>query len=714
MDRAGPWKSLDARGALRRLCATMNLRFPVPLSLSLLVLLAGACGVDSSEVGSGGDEGGPAASPRSERTAEARAALTAGAGSVGDCNGNPARCAAVSLTAGVEHTVALKWDGTVWGWGWNFYGELGDNTTTDRLTPVQVSGLSSVTTVIAGSQHTVALKSDGTVWGWGVNFDGQLGDGTTIKRLTPMQMSAPSGLTAVAAGNQHTVTLKSDGTVWATGNNSNGQLGDGTIIKRLTPVQVSGLGGITAIAAGAYHTVALKSDGTVWTWGWNGEGQLGVLMLPQTLTPVQVSGLGGVTAIASGAYHTIALKSDGTVWTWGRNLEGQLGDNTTTKRYTPVQVIGLSGVTAVAGGTTGHNSMALKSDGTVWTWGSNGEGQLGDGTNTNRLTPVQVSGLSGVIAVAAGALHAVALESDGTVWTWGKNYHGELGDNTTKSRNTPGQVVGFDLVPGCAVGVAVCNAGTGACVASPVANGAACNDFNACLQNGICQAGNCTGTSTVTCAVLDQCHDAGTCNSATGLCSTPPKATGTACDDGNACTQTDTCQSGTCTGANVVVCPPVGECQVGFCKMATGVCSSIDKPDNTPCTGGLCLAGKCLIEGATSSASGSGGMMATSTSTAATTGATGSGGMMATSTSTAATTGATGSGGMMAASTSTAATTGATTGTSTGTGGSAGEDPSSDGGCACGVGRGSTNGAPWIGLGLLLTLRRRRQRAQVG
>jgi Regulator of chromosome condensation (RCC1) repeat len=182
---------------------------------------------------------------------------------------------------------------------------------------------------------------------------------------------------------------------------------------------VNDLTGVTAIAGGCYHTIALKSDGTVWAWGYNGYGQLGDGTTTDSYTPVQALGPGGsgyltgVIAIASDGYHTIAMKSDGTVWTWGHNVVGQLGDGTTTDRYTPVQVLGpdgsgyLTGVIAITRGF--YHTIALKSDGTGWAWGNNGNGELGDGTVTDRYTPVPVSGLTGVIAVAGGGSHTIAL-----------------------------------------------------------------------------------------------------------------------------------------------------------------------------------------------------------------------------------------------------------------------------------------------------------------
>ncbi len=355
------------------------------------------------------------------------------------------------IAAGYSHTVALKSDGTVWAWGYNGYGQLGESpyTNTKRITPVQVNSkiLNSVIAVAAGSSHTIALKSDGTVWTWGYNSYGQLGDGTVADKYTPVQVSSLSGVTAIAGGWFYTVALKSDGTVWAWGDNSSGQLGDGSTTYRTTPVQVSGLSGVTAIAVGGgeygHHTVALKSDGTVWAWGWNYYGQLGDGTTTERYTPVPVSSLSGITTIAAGAYHTAALKSDGTAWAWGTNNSGELGDGTTTDRYSPVQVRGLSGITAIApgGGLNGYHTVALKSDETVWTWGSN----FNEATRQWITTPVQVSGLSSVETIASGDRHAITLKSDGTIWAWGFNDYGQLGDGTTTNSATPVQVSGLNL-----------------------------------------------------------------------------------------------------------------------------------------------------------------------------------------------------------------------------------------------------------------------------
>ena len=275
----------------------------------------------------------------------------------------------------------------------------------------------------------LALRADGSMWAWGSNGDGQLGDGTTTNRSVT-HVSALSGVVQVSGGSYFSLALKSDGTVWAMGRNQVGQLGNNTTVGSSVPVPVSGLANVTAIAAGAGHGLALKSDGTVWAWGANSAGQLGNGTTTDSSVPVQVSALIDVTAISAGGGHSLALKADGTVWSWGLNSKGQLGDGTFTfaNRSIPAQVTGLSGViTRIAGGS--EHSLALKSDGTVWAWGSDAYGQLGDGTLAPaRPTPVQVLNLTNVIEIGAGVLHSLAIKSDGSVWAWGNNVDRQLGN----------------------------------------------------------------------------------------------------------------------------------------------------------------------------------------------------------------------------------------------------------------------------------------------
>jgi alpha-tubulin suppressor-like RCC1 family protein len=358
-------------------------------------------------------------------------------------------CDAVPIQASATTSSSI-----VYAWGDNYSGELGCGACSPYAgrTPLHVGGLTGVTALAAGFAHSLALKSDGTVWAWGYNANGELGNGSTNNSGAPVRVTGLTGMTAVAGGGGHSLALNSDGTVWAWGSNSSGQLGNGsatgTFAGSNTPVQATGLTGMTAVAGGEHHSLALKSDGTVWAWGDNAHGQLGTGSTtgPQTCdyglacstTAVQVSGLTGVTAVSAGAVHSLALKSDGTVWAWGFNREGELGNGSTTNSSTPVQVTGLTGMTAIAGG--GFHNLALKSDGTVWAWGSNDHGQLGNGSAITSSTPVQVTGLTGMTAIAAGFAYGLGLRSDGTVWAWGDNSYGQLGNGSTTDSSTPVQV----------------------------------------------------------------------------------------------------------------------------------------------------------------------------------------------------------------------------------------------------------------------------------
>jgi alpha-tubulin suppressor-like RCC1 family protein len=359
--------------------------------------------------------------------------------------GNPVLVKGANLiAAGESHSLALRGDGTVWAWGSNNVGQLGDGTDTERHTPVRVLGLENAVAVAAGNKHSLALRTDGTVWAWGYNGSGRLGDNTTTDENIPVRVLGMENAVAVACGSAHSLALRGDGTVWAWGNNWIGQLGDNTTTDRWTPVRVQGMENVVAVACGGDHSLALRADGTVWAWGWNFDGQLGDGTITERHTPVGVLGMENVVAVTGGSNHSLALRGDGTVWAWGWNEYGQLGDNTTTDRWTPVRVLGMENAVAIA---ADAHSLALRGDGTVWAWGYNWHGQLGDNTTTDRYTPVRVQGMENAVAVACGGDHSLALRADGTVWAWGWNEYGQLGDNTTTDRHTPVKVSDLPLPP---------------------------------------------------------------------------------------------------------------------------------------------------------------------------------------------------------------------------------------------------------------------------
>ena len=292
-------------------------------------------------------------------------------------------------------------------WGNNIYGQLGDGTTTSKSVPVAVSGLTNVVAAAGGNSHSLALLADGTVMAWGYNASGQLGDGTTTDRLTPVPVSgitSANPAVAVAAGGTSSYALLADGRVVAWGNNFYGQLGDGTTGDRLTPVPVSGLtGGVVAIDGGYISGYALLSDGSVRAWGNNGYGQLGDGTTTDRLTPVTPINLGaGIVQIAGGNRHAAALKADGTVLSWGNNQYGQLGNGTTTQSNTPTAT-SITLVTQIKS-SIGYITYACQRDGSLFAWGYNGDGEVGNGTiATTQTTPVRVSADAGIGYFGANA-----------------------------------------------------------------------------------------------------------------------------------------------------------------------------------------------------------------------------------------------------------------------------------------------------------------------
>lgn len=402
------------------------------------------------------------------------------------------------LSTGGAYTVALDAKGTVWSWGTNGFGQLGDGTTQPRALPAALETIDRVKFIETGYSHTLALREDGTVWSWGANGYGPLGRPATRSEPTPTQVPGLTGGVAVAAGGYHSLMLRGDGTVWSWGYNATGQLGRSTPTSfDATPTQVPGLTNVVALSAGSDNALALRADGTVWSWGNNGNGQLG-RSTPTRFDPIptQVPGLTGIMALSAGSGHALAVRRDGILWAWGTNSYRQLGfPEATSSNPTPRQVPALTDVVDAAAGSSlslvrradgsvwawgldpsvvvpwegdatprrldgpkhvialaaGGPALMLDKNGTLWGWGWNSSGALGTGTNI-RSTPVRVKDLSGIVSLSASTYFSLALREDGTVWGWGDNRYYQLSPWQPELQATPTQVMGVPKAVAIATG----------------------------------------------------------------------------------------------------------------------------------------------------------------------------------------------------------------------------------------------------------------------
>lgn len=373
----------------------------------------------------------------------------------GDTSSTAAPFLASAISASDLASLAVASDGTVWEWGVELNDVIENQVPVQAVGPNNEGYLSNIVNISSNKadSHRHAISDSGSLWAWGI--DAALGNGNVETSLWPMLVSGITDVVEVSGGSGFTVALKSDGTVWAWGGNSSHELGNGSEEDSYVPIQVHGpnneghLGNIVKISTGFLYSLALMSDGTVWSWGCDSRGygvlglgdDFGACLLGESPEfPQQVHGqddsgfLTGVTSIVSGDDHNLALKSDGTVWAWGKNEEGQLGDGFdgfNEDRASPVQVRGPDGVgflTDVSFIAAGRNhSIAVKKDGTVWGWGLDDYEQIGEVGSPHLLFPRQITGISDVVSIAGGDRHTIALKSDGTVWGWGDNTHGQLG-----------------------------------------------------------------------------------------------------------------------------------------------------------------------------------------------------------------------------------------------------------------------------------------------
>jgi alpha-tubulin suppressor-like RCC1 family protein len=327
-------------------------------------------------------------------------------------------------------------------WGYNAAGQLGNNVAANRSSPVQIPG-TQWTQINAAYASSKAIKSDGTLWSWGYNSFGNLGHNDLSNKSSPIQVPGTQWDTiATGEGNNCTLVTKTDGTLWISGYNYMGRLGLNDNVNRSSPIQIPGTQWVKPNVTG-YSTFCLKTDGTLWTWGWGAGGNLGLNDTITRSSPTQLPGTQWNAVHGGILTFNISTKTDGTLWTWGINTGGQLGVDDTTQYSSPVQVPGTQWSTdKKAISVNANTSFAIKNDGTLWAWGENTWGNLGQNNRTNHSSPRQIPGTQWSEIESGYAQHIAGLKTDGTLWTWGRNTWGNLGQNNLVNYSSPVQIPG--------------------------------------------------------------------------------------------------------------------------------------------------------------------------------------------------------------------------------------------------------------------------------
>lgn len=343
------------------------------------------------------------------------------------------------ISAGFDYTLGIKADGTLWAWGHDNYGQLGVSPIYDRNVPVQVGTATNWQSIAAGTNHSLAIKTDGTLWAWGNNSNFQLGTlPLSAIVYTPTQVGTLTTWQSVAAGLEHSLAIKTDGSLWAWGRNNYNQLGDNTLISKQTPTHIGlGYSDFTKISAGNYHSIAIRANHTLYAWGDNFYGQLGDGTGVNKTVPTLIGSFSDWDTVDAGGDHNIGRKTGGTIWGWGYNNSGQVGDGTFIDKLSPVQ-LGTATYTIISAGNA--HSMAGNASG-LWSWGDNTYGQLGDGTTVNKTSPTQIlnAGFIWNYLVAGGNfntnryIYSVGWNLVETTKTWGNNQYGQLGNGSNNN-----------------------------------------------------------------------------------------------------------------------------------------------------------------------------------------------------------------------------------------------------------------------------------------
>lgn len=367
---------------------------------------------------------------------------------------------AQNIAVGLHHTLAIRSDGSLWAWGDNEFGQLGDGTKINSQTPIRIGNSNDWKKVFVYTDgrfgpnkqyyQCFAIKNDGSLWAWGNNTSGKLGDGSKIDKFTPTRIGTSNDWETISVGFLSTIGLKSDGSLWAWGINVYGFFGNDSA-NSTTPIRIGTDTNWESLTAGLHHVAAIKTDGSLWIWGQNdfGSGTLGlnwpISVSAYLNTPTRIGNANDWKTVSAGDFYTLAIKDDGTLWAWGKNDSGQLGDGTTINRGIPIRIGNDSDweFTSVASG----SATAIKKDGSLWAWGKNEFGQLGEGTTIDKLVPTKIQNANDWRVVITRGGGTRAIKNDGSLWVWGANSDGQLGDGTNINQKSPLKLNFFLFTP---------------------------------------------------------------------------------------------------------------------------------------------------------------------------------------------------------------------------------------------------------------------------